>query len=103
LRFEFKASNNQAEYEALLAGMRLALEVGVKELEAKSDSQLVFGQVTGNFQTKDPQLLMYLERVRHLTQKFVSFKLLHVPREQTVEQICWLSWLALSDQEIIDQ
>jgi len=82
LRFEFKASNNQAEYEALLAGMRLALEVGVKELEAKSDSQLVFGQVTGSFQTKDSQLLRYLERVMHLTQKFVSFKLTRVPREQ---------------------
>jgi len=46
LRFEFKASNNLAEYEALLAGIRLALEVGVKELEAKSDSLLVCGQVT---------------------------------------------------------
>jgi len=82
LRFEFKASNNQAEYEALLEGMRLEIEVGVKDLQAKSDSQLVFGQVTGSFQTKDPQLLMYLERVRHLTQKFESFKLAHVPREQ---------------------
>jgi len=49
LRFEFKASNNQAEYEALLEGMRLAIEVEVKDLEAKSDSQLVFGQVTGSF------------------------------------------------------
>ena len=81
LRFEFKASNNQPEYEALLAGMFLAIEVGVKDLEAKSDSQLVFGQVTGSFQTKYPQLLMYLERVRHLTRKFESFRLAHVPRE----------------------
>jgi len=82
LRFVFKASNNQAEYEALLAGMCLAIEVGVKDLEAKSDSQMVFGQVTGSFQTKDPQLLMYLERVRHLTQKFESFRFAHVPKEQ---------------------
>lgn len=41
LRFGFKASNNQAEYEALVAGMRLAKEMGVKELKIKSDSQLV--------------------------------------------------------------
>ncbi|GAU10720.1 hypothetical protein TSUD_425520, partial [Trifolium subterraneum] len=82
LRFEFKASNNQAEYEALVAGMRLAVEVGVKELEARSDSQLVTGQVTGSFQTKDPQLLKYLEKVAKLIQKFESFKLLHVPRDQ---------------------
>ncbi|XP_045796465.1 uncharacterized protein LOC123890806 [Trifolium pratense] len=82
LRFEFKASNNQAEYEALVAGMRLALEVGVKELEARSDSQLVTGQVTGSFQTKDPQLSKYLEEVAKLIQKFKSFKLSHVPRDQ---------------------
>ncbi|MCI01075.1 gag-pol polyprotein, partial [Trifolium medium] len=40
-RFEFKASNNQAEYEPLIAGMKLAIEMEVKELRAKSDSQLV--------------------------------------------------------------
>jgi ribonuclease HI len=82
LRFEFKASNNQSEYEALVAGMRLAVEMGVTELEARSDSQLVTGQVTGNFQTKDPQLLKYLEKVAKLIKKFKSFKLCHVPRDQ---------------------
>ncbi|MCI84401.1 gag-pol polyprotein, partial [Trifolium medium] len=40
LRFAFKASNNQAEYEALLAGMKLAKEMEVQELKAQSDSQL---------------------------------------------------------------
>ncbi|MCI66804.1 gag-pol polyprotein [Trifolium medium] len=34
MRFEFRASNNQAEYEALIAGIRLAIEMGVKELRA---------------------------------------------------------------------
>jgi len=38
LRFEFKASNNQAEYEALIAGMNLAAKMGVEKLRAKSDS-----------------------------------------------------------------
>ncbi len=38
LRFEFKASNNQAEYEALIAGMNLAAEMGAENLRAKSDS-----------------------------------------------------------------
>lgn len=41
LRFEFKASNNQVEYEALIAGMVLAQEMGAENLRAKSDSQLV--------------------------------------------------------------
>ncbi|MCI34571.1 gag-pol polyprotein, partial [Trifolium medium] len=41
LRFEFRVCNNQAEYEALITGIKLAIEMGVKELTAKSDSQLV--------------------------------------------------------------
>ena len=47
LRFAFKASNNQAEYEALIAGMLLAREMGARNLLAKSDSLLVIGQVPG--------------------------------------------------------
>lgn len=56
LHFAFRASNNQAEYEALIAGMLLAKKLGVKELTAKSDSLLVTGQVSGEYQAKDPLL-----------------------------------------------
>jgi len=49
LRFAFKASNNQVEYEALIAGMLLAREMGARRLMAKTDSLLVTGQVTGEF------------------------------------------------------
>ncbi|RDX93753.1 hypothetical protein CR513_23947, partial [Mucuna pruriens] len=54
LHFEFRASNNQAEYKALLAGMKLARELEVRRLTAKSDSRLVTGQVNGEYQTRDP-------------------------------------------------
>jgi len=54
LRFAFKASNNQAEYEALIAGMLLAKEMGAQSLVVKSDSQLITGQVIGEYQEKDP-------------------------------------------------
>ncbi|GAU16859.1 hypothetical protein TSUD_368080 [Trifolium subterraneum] len=54
LRFAFKASNNQAEYEALIAGMKLAKEMEVQECKVQSDSQLVANQVAEEFQTKDP-------------------------------------------------
>ena len=63
LRFAFKASNNQAEYEALIAGMLLAKEMGAKGLLAKSDLLLVTGHVTGEYQAKDPQMAVYLEYV----------------------------------------
>ena len=54
LRFAFKANNNQAEYEALIAGMLLAKKMGTQSLLVKSDSQLVTGQVIGEYQVKDP-------------------------------------------------
>ncbi|XP_020202547.1 uncharacterized protein LOC109788270 [Cajanus cajan] len=82
LRFEFRASNNQAEYEALLAGMTLAKEMGATSLSARSDSQLITRQVVGTFQAKDPQLAKYLEKVRLLSENFREFTLNHVPREQ---------------------
>ena len=49
LRFSFKASNNQAEYEALVVGMLLARQMGSRSLLVKSDSLLVTGQVTGGY------------------------------------------------------
>jgi ribonuclease HI len=49
LRFEFKVSNNQDEYEALIAGMTLAREMGAENLRAKSDSQLVTSQITREY------------------------------------------------------
>jgi len=82
LRFTFKASNNQAEYEALIAGMLLAKEMGAQSLLAKSDSQLVTGQVTGEYQAKDPQMAAYLRYVEVLKGAFAAFELVHVPREQ---------------------
>ncbi|GAU41814.1 hypothetical protein TSUD_299800 [Trifolium subterraneum] len=82
LRFAFKASNNQAEYEALIAGMKLAREMEVQELKAQSDSQLVANQVAGEFQTKDPQLAKYLEKVQEMAKYFTTFELTYVPREQ---------------------
>jgi len=52
LRFAFKASNNQAEYEALVARMLLAKEMGARSLLVKSDSLLITRQVTGEFEAK---------------------------------------------------
>ena len=82
LRFTFKASNNQAEYEALIAGMLLAKEMGDQIILAKSDSQLVTGQVTGGYQAKDPQMAVYLKYVEVLKRAFAAFELVPVPREQ---------------------
>jgi len=82
LRFAFEARNNQAEYEALIAGMLLTREMGARSLMAKTDSLLVTGQVTGEFQAKDQQIAAYLEYVQTLRTSFTEFELVHVPREQ---------------------
>ena len=82
LRFAFKASNNQAKYEALIAGMLLAKEMGAKSLMAKSDSLLVTEQVTGEYQAKDPQMVSCLQYVQVLKETFVVFVLVDVLREQ---------------------
>ncbi|KAL0462137.1 UNVERIFIED_CONTAM: hypothetical protein Slati_0101300 [Sesamum latifolium] len=53
IKFGFKASNNEAEYEALVIGMRMAHETGAKHLLAYSDSQLVVKQVEGTYEAKE--------------------------------------------------
>jgi len=63
LRFVFKASNNQAECEALVVGMLLAKEMGARSLLVKSDLLLITGQVTGEYQAKEPQMATYLKYV----------------------------------------
>ncbi|XP_068486823.1 uncharacterized protein [Phaseolus vulgaris] len=97
LRFAFKASNNQAEYEALIAGMLLAKEMGAQSLLAKTDSQLVTGQVTGEYQAKDPQMDAYLRYIEVLKGAFAVFELVHVPREQNARADL-LAKLASSDK-----
>ncbi|RDY04798.1 Retrovirus-related Pol polyprotein from transposon 17.6, partial [Mucuna pruriens] len=82
LHFEFKASNNQAEYEALLADMRLARELEARRLVAKSDSRLVTAQVNGEYQARDPQLTKYWERAVKMASTFEYFTLIHVPWDQ---------------------
>ena len=56
--------------------------MGARVLMAKSDSLLVTGKVTGEFQAKDPQMAAYLEYVQELKRCFTSFEVVHVPREQ---------------------
>ncbi|XP_065036613.1 uncharacterized protein LOC135672085 [Musa acuminata AAA Group] len=80
LRFGFKATNNEAEYEALLAGLRLALEIQVAAVHVLTDSQLVAEQLSGAYEARDPTMAKYLAQVRDLTAKFPYFTLSNVPR-----------------------
>ena len=95
LRFSFKTSNNQAEYEALIAGLRIAKDLKVDKLRAYSDSQLVVGQTKGEFEAKDPAMAKYLHKVKELTPSFQYFNILHIPRKNNTP-VDSLSHLATS-------
>ncbi|GKA19094.1 reverse transcriptase domain-containing protein [Tanacetum coccineum] len=63
LRFQFTASNNEAEYEALLAGLRIAAQIGVRNIRVSVDSKLVANQVLGTYIAKEENMIKYLEKV----------------------------------------
>jgi ribonuclease HI len=80
LRLHFPVSNNVAEYEALVNGLRVAIELGVRRLDARGDSQLVIDQVMKNSHCRDPKMEAYCDEVRHLENKFFGLELNHIAR-----------------------
>jgi ribonuclease HI len=80
LCLHFSASNNVAEYEALVNGLRIAVELGVRRLDARGDSQLVIDQVMKNSHCRDRKMEAYCDEVRRLEDKFHGLELNHVAR-----------------------
>ncbi|XP_077228522.1 uncharacterized protein LOC143861481 [Tasmannia lanceolata] len=85
LRFRFRASNNEAEYEALLAGMNLAVQTGAQILKGYCDSQLVTNQIQGVYEARDERMIKYLSKVRHLSTKLKSFEIIRIPRTENAK------------------
>jgi ribonuclease HI len=81
VRLHFPASNNTAEYEALINGLRIAVELVIKRLEIRGDSELVVDQVMKDKNYVDPKMAAYWKAVRDLEGKFHSLKLHHVLRD----------------------
>ena len=69
----FKATNNESEYEALLAELRVATELGVEYLDTFSDSQLVINQVQGEYLAKDYRMAAYLDKIKNMSIKIKDF------------------------------
>jgi hypothetical protein len=80
LHLHFPASNNVAEYEALVNGLRIAVELGVQRLDARGDSQLVIDQVMKNSHCRDQKMEAYCDEVWRLEDKFYGLELNHVAR-----------------------
>ncbi|KAL0373592.1 UNVERIFIED_CONTAM: hypothetical protein Sradi_3274900 [Sesamum radiatum] len=64
IKFDFKASNNEVEYEALVTGMKMAHEAGAKHFLAYLDSQLVVKQVEGTYEAKEESMIQYYNKSR---------------------------------------
>nr|GEW64650.1 hypothetical protein [Tanacetum cinerariifolium] len=82
LRFRFDATKNEAKYEALIAGLRIAEQMGVKNLQANIDSRLVANQVNGTYVAKEANMIRYLKKVKALTGSFKAFSIKQIPRSE---------------------
>jgi ribonuclease HI len=82
---EHKVSNNIAEYEGLLAGLRAANALGIKRLVVKGDSQLVVNFSNKSYTPKDEHMAAYLEEHRKMEKRFQGLELKHIPRGENVE------------------
>jgi ribonuclease HI len=80
LRLHFPASNNVVECEALVNGLNITIELGVRHLDARGDSQLVIDQVMKNSHCRDPKREAYCDEVRRLQDKFYGLELNHIAR-----------------------
>jgi ribonuclease HI len=79
------ATNNVAEYRALLAGIERAAELGASELELVGDSELVVRQVKGEYKVKDATLRQLHAEVKRALRSFERWSIRHVRRAQNAE------------------
>ncbi|XP_022003391.1 uncharacterized protein LOC110900838 [Helianthus annuus] len=80
MRFDFECSNNEAEYEALLTGLRMAQSMGATRVDVYVDSLLVNNQVNETYEAKDETVAKYLAKTKELIASFNSVTLNHVHR-----------------------
>jgi len=77
-----RATNNEAEYQAAIAGLEAALGLGGGGVELRMDSQLIVRQLEFRYRVRNERLRPFFERILELRRRFDSFSLRHVPREQ---------------------
>ncbi|XP_055803485.1 uncharacterized protein LOC129872553 [Solanum dulcamara] len=81
-KIRFDCTNNMAEYEACILGLRMAIDMNVKELLVIGDSDLLVHQVQGEWAAKNVKILPYLHCIKELSRRFRKIEFKHVPRAQ---------------------
>ena len=80
-----RATNNAAEYQALLKGLDIATSLGAEHVSVISDSELVVKQINGLYRVKNVALLPLYQEARKRSRKFKTFQIQHVPRAENRE------------------
>ncbi|XP_073049603.1 uncharacterized protein [Primulina eburnea] len=118
LRIDPRVTNNEAEYEAVLAGIQASREVGASRIILYSDSQLITQQIKGVYEAKDDRMLKYLQLIKARAEVFTDWGIEQIPREENSEadtltkmtasfsevntrEVLRVSWLILSTEEEI--
>ncbi|XP_059461845.1 uncharacterized protein LOC132190823 [Corylus avellana] len=82
IRLEFRTTNNEVEYEAVIAGLSLAQELGAECIELRSDSQVIVGHIQGKFKAKVDKMRLYLSKVQDLQSSFKKFYIIKIPMDE---------------------
>ena len=84
IQLKFPATNNEAKYEGVLTGLRVGKALGAKYLLIKSDSKLVLGQITEEYEAKEERLQKYLRLTKRLTREFDKVEFVQIRRSQNM-------------------
>ncbi|GJV93019.1 reverse transcriptase domain-containing protein [Tanacetum coccineum] len=79
-RLTFPSTNNEAEYEALLSGLRIARQMNISNIEVKVDSKLVASQINGDYEASKDSMIKYLAKAKEYVSGFKSFSIENIPR-----------------------
>ena len=85
VQLKFPITNNKVEYKALLTGLRIVRALGPENIVLKSDSQLVIGQVKGDFKAKETRMQKYLKLTNQLVSTFLHAEFVQIPRDQNAK------------------
>jgi len=100
LKLDFQTTNNEAEYEAVIAGLSLAENLGAKNLEVRSDSQVVVGHIQGGSEAKGEKMIKYLAKVLRFWDRFEWVVVTQIPRTEN-ERVDALTRLGSATDEKI--
>ncbi|GKF24030.1 reverse transcriptase domain-containing protein, partial [Tanacetum coccineum] len=108
LRGRFEATNNEAEYEALIADLRIAEKMGIRNLQANVDSRLVANQVNGSYIAKESGMVKYLNKVKTLAKSFKEISIKQIPRSENMKadalsKIASTSFAHLNKQVLVEE